>query len=253
MIRKATHYTFFLLVLLPLLLSCGTNDAPTKPEDNLQSTSLNKIMPLGASRVEGNRPEFESFRFELWKVLTENKWTFDFIGTRDDPAAYPSVDGLLFDRDHEGRSGWTSGQILGGLDAWLEISGIPDVVLFSSPGGNDALQNLPYNQAISNINQIIDVLQAANPNVTIIIEQMAPGRTDIMTPQLSEYFENIQQDVQTIASEQTTATSQIIPVDMVSGFTDSLLADEVHYNQSGADFVANRYFNVLEEVLVLEN
>jgi len=44
------------------------------------STSANKILILGASRVEGARPEYESFRYELWKDLVENDLTFDFIG-----------------------------------------------------------------------------------------------------------------------------------------------------------------------------
>jgi len=55
------------LMLIISILSCGgeDDDVQSKP----QSTSFNKIMPLGASRVEGARPEFESFRFELWNSL----------------------------------------------------------------------------------------------------------------------------------------------------------------------------------------
>ncbi len=34
-------------------------------------------------------------------------------------------------------------------------------------------------------------------------------------------------------------------VDMATGFSDALLADEVHYNQAGAGFVADRYYPVL--------
>ena len=45
------------------LTSCGDDDdgVANKPP----SASLNKIMPLGASRVEGARPEYESYRYEL--------------------------------------------------------------------------------------------------------------------------------------------------------------------------------------------
>ena len=38
-------------------------------------------MSLGSSRVEGERPNFESYRYELWKKLIDNNFTFDFIGT----------------------------------------------------------------------------------------------------------------------------------------------------------------------------
>lgn len=216
----------------------------------LQSTSLNKIMVLGASRVEGNRPEFESFRYELWKDLKEKNWTFDFIGTQSDKAIYPEFNSMSFDKDHEGRSGWTSGQIINGLSGWLNDTGAPDIVLFSSPGGNDALGGLPYDLAIENINAIIDILQANNPDVTIIIEQMAPGRSDIMTSELTSFFDQMQQEVLSIAASHSTSTSQVIAVDMFTGFTDDLLADDVHYNEIGAEFIANRYYNVLEVIMV---
>ncbi|MEM1001482.1 MAG: hypothetical protein AAGH46_02410, partial [Bacteroidota bacterium] len=231
-----------------LLLSCSDSDDSINT-DSTTSSSLIKIMPLGASRVQGARPAFESYRFELWKQLVNQNYSFDFIGTQMDDVAYPSFNGGNFDIDHEGRGSWTSGQILSELNSWINQTGVPDIVLFSSPGGNDALDNLPYTEAITNINAIIDLLQTANPNVTILIEQMAPGRTDIMTPQLTSYFTNMQQDVQTIAVEQSNSSSKVIAVDMFTGFTDAMLADEVHYNEAGAIFIANRYYNSLTPFL----
>jgi lysophospholipase L1-like esterase len=241
--------TLKLLILGILLLTfnaCNKDDDTTL---KTQSTSINKILPLGASRVEGERPEYESFRYELWQDLIDGGWTFDFIGTQSDNASYPTYSGNSFDVDHEGRGGWTSGQVLDGLNAWLNETGAPDIVLFSSPGGNDALEGLPYEDAVENINNIIDIIQAKNPNVTIIIEQMAPGRSDIMTSELTSFFDQIQQEVLTIASNQSTSTSQVIAVDMFTGFNDSLLADDVHYNEAGAEFIATRYYNVLENIL----
>ena len=226
--------------------SCSNNDdASPKPVSN----STNKIMPLGASRVEGNRPEYESFRYELWKDLVENDWTFDFIGTQSDDASYPSFNGLIFDRDHEGRGGWTSEQILNNIDTWLAETGAPDIVLFSSPGGNDALQNLPYDQAISNIKGIISALQNVNPNITIIMEQLAATRSDAMTTELTTYFNQLKQDIVNVASEYSTSSSEVLIVDMYTGFTDSLFADDVHYNEAGAAFIANRYYSALQNVL----
>ena len=106
------------------------------------------------------------------KDLKENNWTFDFIGTQSDDACYPDFESNVFDIDHEGRGGWTSGEILNGLDDWLAQTG---AILFTeSPGGNIP-SGLSYSQAVSNINSIIDILQEDNPNITIIIEQMAPG------------------------------------------------------------------------------
>lgn len=245
---KSMNYTKSILIIAFSLLiaSCSKDDDIST---NPQSNSINKILPLGASRVEGARPAYESFRYELWKDLVENNWTFDFIGTQSDNASYPPFDNETFDTDHEGRGGWTSGQILDELNSWLSETGSPDIVLLSSPGGNDALQGLPYENAVDNINSIVDILQTDNPDVTIIIEQMAPGRTDVMTSDLTSYFDQMKQEVLNIATNQSTSTSQVIAVDMFTGFNDSLLADEVHYNETGAEFIATRYYNVLENIL----
>lgn len=229
------------------LISCG--DEPKEQTNTNTNTTINKIMALGASRVEGNRPQYESFRYETWKDLIENNYSIDFIGTQNDPASYPVIENFNFDPDHQGRGGWTSGDILDQLESDLNLAGTPDVVLFSSPGGNDALQNLSYDEAIGNINEIVDILQDVNPNVTLIIEQMAPGRTDIMTEELLNYFNQLQDEILIIAKNKATTTSQVIAVDMFSGFTDAMLADDVHYNTKGAMFIAQRYFDVLTQVL----
>lgn len=242
--------------LLLLILSCSLfafacqgDRAPVHPScDSLgPSASLNPILPLGASRVEGARPDFESFRYALWQQLMAQGWEVDFIGTQCDGADYP--DGVDFDRDHEGRGGWTSGQIREGLPGWLAQAGPPAVVLFSSPGGNDALQGLPYDDAMANVEAIIDLLQAANPEVTILIEQMAPAHSDAMTPGLSGFFSQMQQGVTRLAAAQTDSLSTVIAVDMYTGFSDSLLADDVHYNEAGAQFIAERYLAALQGVL----
>ena len=225
-------------------MGCTPEDDQVSPSD-----SINKIMPLGASRVEGARPVFESYRYELWKQLVDGGWEFDYIGTRDDKSSYPNYASQSVDNDHAGRGGGTSGQILDGLPGWIDHTGAPDIVLFSSPGGNDALQNLSYSDAVDNINSIIDVLQEANPNITIIMEQLAPARSELMTGDLANYFDQLQTDVIQIAQDQTTSTSSVLLVDMATGFNDSYLADDVHYNEAGAIFIANQYYNKLESVL----
>ena len=243
MIKKINLLASFFLIIFA---SCvKESDIPLKP----QSNSKNKILNLGASRVEGGRPEYESYRYELWKKLKENNLIFDYVGTQTDESTYPRFNNIIFDCDHEGRGGWTSADILEELNNWLSLTGPPDFVLFSSPGGNDALEGLSYTQAVSNINSIIDVIQDVNPNATIIIEQMAPARSDIMTSELTEFLEQMKEEVLNIAESQTTSTSEVIAINMFSGFNDVLLADDVHYNEDGAKFIAERYFDVLMSVL----
>lgn len=233
-----------LLFLLFICSSCQ-NEEP-KP----QSNSINKIMPLGASRVEGDRPNYESYRYELWKKLVNDEWTFDFVGTQTDNAFYDNFINLSFDTDHEGRGGWTSEQILNGIDNWLADVGSVDVVLLSSPGGNDILGGAnSFEEVIVNINLIIDKIQTSNPNVTILIEQMAPGRTDFMTPEFNDLFSQSQSAIINLADQQTNSSSRVIAIDMFTGFNDTHLADEVHYNEKGAKFIADRYYGVLKNIL----
>ncbi len=228
-----------------LLLSC---ESETNSAD-VQFNSINKIMPLGASRVQGNLPYYESYRYELWKKLKDNNWDFDFIGTQKDNANYNEFQYGVFDYDHEGHSGSISIEIANNLSDWLTFTAVPDIVLFSSPGGNDGLQNLPYNETITNIKTIISILQVNNPNVTIIIEILAPANSNVMTAELTHYLEQIKFDIPLIAAEKTTSTSQVITVDMNTEFTDSFLADDVHYNEAGAKFIANKYYEKLETIL----
>lgn len=207
-------------------------------------------MPLGASRVEGDRPEFESYRYELWQLLLADDWDFDYIGTMKDQATYPSYQGLSFDPDHEGRGGWTSEDILDNISDWLAVSDDPDIVLFSSPGGNDILNgDVSVSEVMENVSGIIGILRDENPNVTIVIELLAPGRKDFMTKEFNEAFDSVRAETVLLAVEESTEASKIITVDMLDQFHDDLLADEVHYNTAGAKFIANRYYNVLQLVL----
>ena len=128
-------------------------------------------------------------------MIFGKNFIFDFIGTQTDKSAYPKFNDMTFDCDHEGRGGWTSMDILNDIDCWLRLTGPPDIVLFSSPGGNDALEGLSYTEAIANINDIIDIIQDFNPNITIIIEQMAPARSDLMTSELTEFLENMKVEI----------------------------------------------------------
>ena len=130
------------------------------------------------------------------------------------------------------------------IDDWSSLY-TPDIVLFSSPGGNDALENLPLSNTIDNINYIIDEIQYINPNVTILIEQLAPGESSIMTDALSYYMSQLHQAVHLIAKKKSTQTSKIIAIDMFTNFSDQLLADDVHYNNLGASFIAQKYYDVL--------
>ena len=70
-----------------------------------------------------------------------------------------------------------------------------------------------------------------------------------MTSELTFFWESMQKEILKIGVNKSTLTSQVIPVDMYTGFNDNLLADDVHYNEEGAKFIADRYFNLLKNLL----
>ena len=243
------YFNRLLLLVFIACISCSENDESIPEETLPPSTSKNKIMPLGASRVAGARPEYESYRYELWKLLVDSGVEFDFVGTENDDANYPNFKGLSLDSNHEGRGGINSSEIRAEINEWLRDSGIPDIILFSSPGGNDDLTSITYEKVLENINAIVDAAQAINPEAIIIIEQAAPPLTSEQTPEFLAVYNRIIQDVVTIAQRQSTTTSKVLTVDMATGFTDAMLADDVHYYEAGAQFIANRYFEILQGIL----
>ena len=231
---------FVLAMVLMACVACHKNNQPETPS--------NKILPLGASRVQGDPPDYHSYRYKLWKKLLKNGWSIDFVGSQIDPKSYPLVDNEEFDPNHEGHIGYTSGQILEELDDWMATVDTPNIVLFSSPGGNDALDFLPYDDAVNNIVDIVQKLQGYNPNVTIVIEKMAPGNTIAMLV-LGDYYTRIQNDMDSLVNYLNTPTSTVLSIDMATGFDNDFLADPIHYNQQGASFISDRYYDLLTTIM----
>ena len=189
----------------------------------------------------GNDAPFESYRYELWKLLVADGVEANFVGTQTDSGTYPSYQGQDFDRDHQGIGGIETEGVLADLPEVLSRIAPPDIVLLGI-GGNDLAGAGDEPAApLATIDRIIDRLQAANPRVVILVEQIAPGRSDFMTDDMTRRFEDFNARIPGLAESQTDSSSTVVVVDMYTGFSDNLLADDVHYNEQGARFVAGRY------------
>ena len=192
---------------------------------------------------KGDDDGYESYRYELWKKCISNNYTINFLGMQYDDGNYPDFNGYSFDRDHEGIGGIETEGVLDNIDEVLQQVNELNIVLLCI-GGNDLLNGTNDPQtAIDNIHFIIDAIQNAHPDVTIFIEKIAPGNNEIMTPEFQLKLDEFNQLIAALAPIQTNANSNVIAVDMYTGFTENLLADDVHYNQEGALFIAERYFN----------
>lgn len=206
---------------------------------------LSGLLIQFASCKKGDEDGYESYRYELWKKCISNNYTIDFLGMQYDDGNYPDFNGYSFDRDHEGIGGIETEGVLDNIDEVLQQVNDFNIVLLCI-GGNDLLNGIDDPQtAIDNIHLIIDAIQNAHPDVTIFIEKIAPGNNEIMTPEFQLKLDEFNQLIAALAPIQTNANSNVIVVDMYTGFTENLLADDVHYNQEGALFIAERYFNAI--------
>lgn len=210
--------------------------------DNPNAGSIS-ILCLGDSRVDGDRPEYEHYRYELWKLLLDSSYTVDFIGTENDDVAYPDHLGFTFDDQHEGVGGIRTKGLLKNVRN-LRFESSPQFVLLCV-GGNDLLEGKSVDKAISNISKIICELQKDCPETTIILEQIAPAHSSSMTSELDATLNDFNSKLPGLTSEY----NNLQIVDMNTGFTDLYFADDVHYNELGAREVAQRYFAAMQSFL----
>ncbi|MEW7291854.1 GDSL-type esterase/lipase family protein [Aquimarina sp. 2304DJ70-9] len=243
---KTQILRLIILLICINLLSCSNDDTiVTEPIPTQIIGEGVKILPLGDSRVQGSSPVFESYRYELWKNLVANNWAFDFSGPLIDGISNPKFMNKEFDTNHAGVGGFKTEDILINIHQIIEDAGVPDVVLLGI-GTNDLFKGVSVKNAIINVNRIINILQKHNKNVTIFIEQIAPGRSDFMTPQSTLAFNLFNRQIKKTAQLQTTDSSRVVAINMTKGWDDRFMADIVHYNETGAKVVADRYYKAIE-------
>ena len=193
---------------------------------------------------------YESYRYELWKNLVDNNYNFDFIGRKKDYGTYEEYSGLEFDIDHEGVGGYETEDVLENIEEILATISSPDIVLLSI-GGNDLLDGgNPPSEPISNIVELVGILQTHNSNITIFLERIAAANNETMTSSLTNKLNDFNTQIVSIANSLTTNTSKVIALDMNTNFNESYLADDVHYNEAGAKFIADIYFNGIQSEFV---
>ena len=195
---------------------------------------------------------FESYRYELWKKLIDKGIEFDFIGTETDPGNYPDYMGRSFDRDHQGADGAQTEDLINNLDDILANIPTPDVVLLGI-GMNDLLAGDEPMDIISNIHEIIDILQENNPDVDIVLETtLSPPTSDTFTDDFLKRFNELNQKLFLTEIVKSSSGSDVWGVDMRSAWKNAYLADRMNYNESGAEEVADRYLNPLSIIFSVD-
>lgn len=243
---KTNKLVYLLIALSFATFSCTENDSIVPQDD---CTEFTKLLCLGDSRVEGFHPIHESYRYPLWKFFIDNGNCVDFIGSRlDNFAPYEDYRGEMFDLDHLAEGGAYTSDVLLMLEEEA-IGLMPDIVLLGI-GGNDLNDMVnTVDQAVLNIELIVNSVRALNPNATIFIEQIAPARSDLMTPQFTDTLNMFNSQIVVLANIKSTPSSPVIAVDMATGWNDGYMADQLHYAPEGASEVARRYYEELQSYL----
>lgn len=225
-----------------------------------------KIMPLGDSITKGNwqagmPPESEmiSYRLDLWTLLGNNLYQFDFIGSEQHGTG---IDPLL-DDEHAGFPGITDDQLFTLLSTGVNQVPNPDEQVSTGPyldsystdiillhiGTND-LQTDP-----SPVSDILDQIDDFSKNITVLLARIidqAPHQANVTT-----YNNN----VASMAASRIAQGDKIIMIDIESGagfnyttdqtspYTSGDMWDFLHPNPSGYNKMAGKWFETLETIL----
>jgi lysophospholipase L1-like esterase len=225
--------------VLLLLLVAGTADATIR------------ILPLGDSMTKGStqtpqETSHPTYRYWLWQQIKDRD--VDFVGSSTAPN-FP----YDFDQHNEGHGGYTTSAILNGvatdpthgkLSTWLALYQF-DIALVML-GTNDVLNNIPTEESVSNIEEIIRHLRSRNPNAVILIAQIPP--TSIPRQNL----EYLNEDLPGIAERLSTPRSPIVVVDMYTGYdgvNDNQAPAGIHPAESGEKKIAARWYDALQPYL----
>lgn len=196
-----------------------------------------RVMPLGNSITEGYTIP-GGYRLKLWQNLENDGLDcgVDLVGTLNNN----SVAGLD-DPDHEGHSGWTTGQILAGIDSYLAAA-TPDVVMMHL-GTNDIAQDTAA-EAPANLRGLIDHICAALPAdgrlyVAKIIPMGGVGNPDSLA-----YNDMIVAAV----TEKQNEGLPVYLVDAAAIWSNDLYSgDWTHPNQQGYDALGDFWFDVMHD------
>ncbi|MES4902959.1 MULTISPECIES: SGNH/GDSL hydrolase family protein [unclassified Streptomyces] len=191
-----------------------------------------RIMPLGDSITDGyNVPG--GYRIDLWQKFVAGGRNVDFVGSMSNGP------GNLGDRNHEGHSGWTIGQIDSNVVNWLRTY-TPRTVLLHI-GTNDMYGSDPAG-APGRLSTLLDHITATSPNTEVFVATIVPISFADST------VRTFNAAIPGIVQSKVNAGKRVHLVDMYRALTTADLADGVHPNAGGYSKMANVWYNALLSV-----
>jgi len=221
----------------------------------LSAQAATNILPMGNSITEAE-VGYNSYRRRLWQFLEDTGIPVDFIGTKQGVLGGmpPNAD---FDLDHEGYWGWTTQDMLtdnGGLVARLDQLPTADIVLLLLGVNDLTLDCRTVAQTQQGLSEIIDVLRARNPEVTVLLGTLLPMNNKVRCGQDANTIINaFNAGLPAFVASKSTHRSRVILVDLRVYFDlnnlDDDLYDGVHPDGSGEEKIAFRWYKALLPLL----
>ena len=194
------HISVVVLTLLLMVHRAGTerhcipcyNCTPVTKPHSLQEDFF-RILPFGDSITQG-AVHGSAYRRTLWHLLRDNGHDCNFVGTRNRSIHNKITLNCDFDVQHEGHSGIRTAHMIkfGFVQAAMRTQR-PDIVLFHL-GTNDIILGENPGKTAQNVRQLLRLIYAANPSVTIIITRLVPNKgtegMDRRTKQLNKVVVN---------------------------------------------------------------
>ncbi len=216
-----------------------------------------RIMPFGDDWTKGRWGQ-ATYRYPLWFMLRDAGFDVDFVGLRTTTLEPPNESWYpeyftTFDRDHEGRDHTRSSQLISGADSAAQrfephvvllMVGGWDIFEFGAGGVAQTGNNLPL---------IIQKFREHVPDVVILLSTTPPWvETPDGDPVNTEFGAPLADAQRQIALDNHTPESPVYLVENFTGFnTSTMLGPEqlAQPNRTGEIWMAENFFEVLEEVL----
>ncbi len=206
-----------------------------------------------------------SWRYPLWKSMIEAGYNVDFIGSINygngtEQVIPPPVNGIPFDRDHEGHAAWRADEILNGkpgelpgvggagsgrLSQWLATYRADIAVIMI--GTNDCILRQNGDSTAAEILAITRAIQADSPGASVFICSLPNTTISVAQASLIQTNANLFANVDSLWS---TASSRVKFVNCTTGYNATTHNyDGLHPNASGEAFIASRIFEQFQEVV----
>jgi hypothetical protein len=183
-----------------------------------------RIMPVGDSNTE-NLAALPGYQV-ITQALTaagRNSQVFGYVNPNEPVIVKPVTQAQI------GRSGWSTTDVLGQIDGWVDQV-IPDIVLLNIGVNDGYFPNDPAGEdaVVSRIAAIIDRIHARNPRTAVLVSNFGRG-TDPLTSMATK----IQQMALAKAAPPGSVLRNVFFVPSLTGVTGSMyVADGVHPNES---------------------